>query len=197
MKIPYGLGSAGILLIVAPVLVWLNPFRWIVLGDLRWALPFVVACGLGVLGFAGIRAALTVDGWRRWTVAALAICTGLAALPSVGLGLFILMFRDVDQRVAAVSPDGRFRIVVHDTANVIDPVEGVYLQTTEGPFSRRAYFGCFNLDAGTPIQWVKFSGPNTVTVQAEKQWTLRFDPDDMRAVDTLPDDMCAKGLYTD
>jgi hypothetical protein len=197
MKLPYALGAAAVLLFAVVGTLVLNPYRWVVLGDLRWTSPFLVAGGLALLAAAGLFAAQKArQRGRRWSVRILSACTAMAALLSLAGGMFVVTFRDTDTRVAAVSSDGRFQLIVHDTSNMIDPVEGLYVQSTDGRFSRRAYFGCFNHDSTHPLEWVRFAGPDAITVKAEKQWTLRFDPEEVRAIDTLPEGRCGQGLYT-
>ncbi|MFC5747331.1 hypothetical protein [Actinomadura rugatobispora] len=196
MRLSKVLGAAGLLLLAVVGLAWLNPFRWVGAGDLMSFTPFAVAAALALIMAAGFFAAPKVRRGWRWATWAASVCVGMVAVLSVMTGWFVLAFRDTDMRVAAVSPDGRFKLIVHETSNVIDPVEGLYVQSTDGPLSRRAYFGCFNHDATEPLEWARFTGPDTVTVKAEGQWTLRFDPDEVRAIDTLPDGMCAQGLYT-
>ncbi|XVQ11283.1 hypothetical protein ACQP1W_01545 [Spirillospora sp. CA-255316] len=196
MKLPYTLGAAALLPFALAGAAWLNPYRWVGVGDLLWFSPFLIGGGLALLTAAGLFAAPKARRGWGWAVWAASVCTGLVAVLCVMAGMFVLAFRDTDTRVAAVSPDGRFELIVHETSNVIDPVEGLYVQSTDGPFSRRAYFGCFNHDASEPIKGVAFTGTDTITVKAERQWTLRFDPEEVRAIDTLPDGLCGQGLYT-
>ncbi|WP_026404631.1 hypothetical protein [Actinomadura rifamycini] len=43
----------------------------------------------------------------------------------------------------------------------------------------------------------RFAGPGTVVADdGSRRWTPAFDPDDVRAIDTLPSEACEPGLYT-
>ena len=198
MRLASALGAAALLTTAAVTATWVNPYRWTGLGDLsRWS-PFPLALALVLFAAAGLVAAGRIRrrAWR-WTVRGVSVCAVPAAALSALAGTVGLMFWDGDTRVAAVSPDGRFELLVHQTSNMIDPVEGVYVQTRDGPFSRRAYLGCGNFDAMEPFIWMGFTGPDTVVVKSRtRQWTLRFDPVKVRAIDTLPEAMCGQGLYT-
>jgi hypothetical protein len=190
------LGPVGALMIAMASLALANPFRWVGLGDRSWLWLFLAAAGLGTLCAPCLRLAVTRRGPRRLPPALAVACLLLAALVAAGFGLFRLAFLDLDQRVVATSGDGRFEIIVHDTSSVIDPVQGLYVQTTSGPFSRRAYLGCVNTDSGESIGSAHFGGAGTVVLQGTRQWTVRFDSENVRTIDTVQEGGCARQLYT-
>lgn len=185
----------GVLLVVAAVLAIANPFRWIGLGDLSWQPVAIAAVGFAVLAVVAIRPGAWAPPW--FAPVAVSVLTLFSAV-TVWLVVLGAMFADTEKiRVVDVSADGRFRLLVHDTSNVIDPVKALYVESTEGWFGRRTFLGCRNSD--TTVGWIdsaRFGGPDTVVVEAERRWTLRFDPEDVRAIDTLSDDQCLPGLYT-
>jgi hypothetical protein len=189
-------GLVGGLLVAVAGSALANPFRWIGLGDRSWLWLFLAAAGLGALCVPCTRLAVASRGPRRLPPALAVACLLLAAPGSAGFGLFRLAFQDLDQRVMATSGDGRFELIVHDTSSVIDPVKGLYVQTTSGPFSRRAYLGCVNADSGESIDSAHFGGTGTVVIEGTRQWTLRFDPENVRAIDTVKEGGCARQLYT-
>lgn len=190
-------GGVGGVLVISAVLALANPFRWIGLGDLRGLWLFMAAVGFGLLCVTCVLLAIARRGWWGLSLSLAAAGLVLAALAATGAGLLALVFVDLDQRVVARSGDGRFVVIVHDTSNIIDPVEGLYVQTTNGPFSRRAYLGCFNSDSGGEFESVRFTGTGTVVVKGgAKQWTLRFDADNVRTIDTVEEGMCSSQLYT-
>jgi hypothetical protein len=180
-----------------------NPLRFTVIGDLAWLWLLILAAGLAALAVLSVRAAAKRRGVRLWLLVAGAMGSALGALGALagvgGIGLFALLGGSGPQRVIAVSPDQRFHLVLHEAASGIDPVQGLYIQTTGGPFSQRTYLGCVNGDAdGKLLASGRFTGADTVRVRAEngRQWTLRFNPDTVRAIDTLPPAICGKDLYT-
>ncbi|WP_329094565.1 hypothetical protein OG979_09670 [Actinomadura citrea] len=190
------LSVAGGLLVAVAGLAVANPFRWTGLGDRTWLWTFVGAAGLGTLCATCVRLAVAGRGPARLASALAAVGLCLAALVAAGGGLLVLAFRGGDQRVVATSPDGRFEVVVHDTSNIIDPVQGAYVQTTNGPFSRRAYLGCFNSESGASVESARFVGPDTVTLEGTKRWELRFDSVNVRSIETVEEGACTRQLYT-
>lgn len=191
------LGGVACLLGAVAVLTFANPFRWIGLGDRPWLSLFLAAAGFGMLCVTSVLLAMARGGLRSLPPALAAVGSLLAALVTGGLGAFLVYNVDLDQRVLATSNDGRFEIVVHNTTNVIDPVEGLYLQTTSGPFSRRAYLGCLNQDSSREsFRSARFGGDDTVVLEGTRTWTLRFDPDTVRSSDKVELGACTRQLYT-
>jgi hypothetical protein len=183
-------------LIVAAGSALANPLRWIGLGDRSWVWLLLMSGGLGVLSFTCLGQARATPGLRRLPLALAASVLLMAALLATGSAVLRLAFGDSEQRVVAASSDGRFEIVVHETSNVIDPVQGLYVQTTSGPFSRRAYLGCVNSESGESVESAHFRGAGTVVFEGSRQWTVRFDPEQVRAIDSLEAGACARQLYT-
>jgi hypothetical protein len=190
------LGHVGGLLVAVAGSALANPFRWIGLGDRSWLWLFLAAAGLGIVCVTCLQLTVARRGLGRVLPALAVVGLFLAALVAAGFGLFRLAFQDPDQRVVATSSDGRFEIIVHDTSSIIDPVEGLYVETTSGPFSRRAYLGCLSARTSESIDSARFAGTGTVVLEGTKQWTLRFDPENVRAIDTVKEGGCARQLYT-
>ncbi|QFG20458.1 hypothetical protein [Actinomadura sp. WMMB 499] len=182
-----GIGTAGLA----------NPFRWVGMGGLwaLWASMTVIGAVVLVITAAGKNGTgrLPPIGSFLLAMAAMAVVllAGVAAVLDIADG------DTEDTRVVDVSADGRLRLVVHDTSNVIDPVTALYVESSGGFFARRAFLGCVNHDSagGTSVESARFGGADTVIV-GEQRWTLTFDPDGVRAIDTLPPDVCTAQLYT-
>ncbi|ALG09076.1 hypothetical protein [Kibdelosporangium phytohabitans] len=189
-------GVVGGVLVVEAVVALLNPLRWTWVGDRPWLWLFVAAAGFAAVGVSFLLLMLARPGPLRVPPALAVVCLLLVALAVGGLGLFGLALHDRDVRVVARSGDGRFEIIVHDTSNVIDPVDGLYVQTTGGPFSKRAYLGCFNSESGHSFGSARFAETGTVILNGTKQWTVRFDATDVRTVDTVEEGACTRQLYT-
>jgi hypothetical protein len=106
-----------------------------------------------------------------------------------------------EQRVAAVSPDGRFVVVLYyadrRSANMPDRPGGLYLQTTEGFFSKREYLGCLSDSGVHRLDSVRFAGSNTIIVREEgkREYSVPFDPAKVRVSQPMGDS-CAPDLYT-
>ncbi|MEV5827340.1 hypothetical protein AB0L25_17350 [Spirillospora sp. NPDC052242] len=193
----YAGAVVGVLLVAAAIFGMENPYRWLGMGGLGLLWAGLLVAGLLVLGVVVARTRLPGPSWLpmagAYVFAALAVTvTCLVAFVSLidfgGTG---------STRVVDVSADGEFRLVMHDTSNMIDPVVALYVESDDGFFAKRAFLGCRNSDSG--VGWIdsaRFGGPDTVIVEAERRWTLTFDPDDVRAIDTLSDDICLPGLYT-
>ncbi|MEU8122653.1 hypothetical protein AB0C21_28420 [Spirillospora sp. NPDC049024] len=189
----------GVLLAVG-VAAAANPSRWIWLGDrsLWWAL--LLTAGLGTLGVTCIQLAAAVGGLpRRGAVlAACVLCPAALLFMAASILSWAWADEDKDVRIVATSGDGRFELVLHETSNIIDPVQGWYVQSRNGPFSRRAYLGCFNPDSGGDwIESARFTGPGTVELKGNEQRVLRFDPENVRSIDTVEEGLCARRLYTE
>lgn len=188
-------GVAGLLVAVA-ALTFANPFRWIGLGDRPWLSLLLTAAGFGILCVTCVL--LMARRGRRILLPALALVGSLlAALVFCGIGAIFMYTGDLDHRVLATSGDGRFEIIRHNTTNVIDPVEALYLQTTDGPFSRRAYLGCLNQDSSSEsFRSARFGGDDTVVLEGTKTWKVRFDPETVRTFDKVELGACTRQLYT-
>ncbi|MQA77855.1 MAG: hypothetical protein GEV10_05145 [Streptosporangiales bacterium] len=191
------LSGVGALLIALAGLTFVNPFRWVGFGDRPWLSLLLAAAGLSVLGITCVLLAAARGGSRSLPPALGAVALLAAALVTTGVGMLLGYVMDLDQRVLATSRDGRFEVIVHDTTNVIDPVQGLYVQSTSGPFSRRAYLGCFNSDSSSEsFRTARFGGGDTVVLDGTKQWTVRFDPETVRSSDHVELGACTRQLYT-
>ncbi|OLT37872.1 hypothetical protein BJF79_28655 [Actinomadura sp. CNU-125] len=184
--------AAGVLLAcIAGAALW-NPFRWIGMDGLYWLWTSMLVVGIVVLAIASARKnALGAIG---------SFLLALMAIIVVHLAVLAAVFDEPGARatrVVDVSADGRFRLVVHDTSNIIDPVTALYIERGRGFFAKRTFLGCDNLDTGggATIEPARFAGPDTVVVGNGRR-TLTFDPHDVRAIDTLPADTCGPRLYT-
>ncbi|ONI91365.1 hypothetical protein ALI144C_01405 [Actinosynnema sp. ALI-1.44] len=189
-------GVVGGVLVVEAVVALLNPFRWTWSGDRPWLWLLVAAVGFAALSVSFLLLMLARPGPRRVPPALAMVCLLLVGMVAGGLGLLGLALHDHEMRVVATSGDGRFEIIVHDTSDVIDPVDALYVQTTGGPFSKRAYLGCFNSESGHTFGSARFAGNGTVILDGTKQWTLRFDAQDVRSVDVVEEGACTRQLYT-
>ncbi|MFC5747332.1 hypothetical protein [Actinomadura rugatobispora] len=199
MTLPSRIGAAGLLLLAAAALVTLNPFRWIVFGDALHYRLGTTALGLLLLVVACVVTMVKTADWRRWTALPLAVCSTLAALWCAYNALGYLIFANPDKlQPVAVSPDGRLKVVLHDNSGWAGYDQGLYVQSTDGFFSKRAYLGCRNLYEGeTKFDRVRFTAPDTVVVKAgEEEWTLRFDPKDVKTINTTSENFCKQDLYT-
>ncbi|WP_329255112.1 hypothetical protein OG417_13585 [Actinoallomurus sp. NBC_01490] len=149
------LALGGLLVVIAGPAV-INPYGFTGLGDRLWLWCSLAAAGFVLLSVAGVRLSIAGRGVRSWLPALCAGCTALAALASIAWCLLTTTLVDYsnEQRVAAVSPDGRFAVVLYyadrRSASMTDRPGGLYLQTTEGFFScpgsgRRGHKGTFTI----------------------------------------------------
>lgn len=162
----------GLLVVTAGPAV-INPYRLIGLGDWLWLWCVLAVSGFGLLSVAGVRLAIAGRGVRRWLLTSCAGCTALAGLAGIAWGGLTAMLVDYsdEQRVTTVSPDGRFAVILYyadrRSARLTDRPDGLYLQTTEGFFSKRAYLGCLSDSGPHRLDSVWFADANTVVVRQE------------------------------
>ncbi|WP_433474745.1 hypothetical protein ACQPZP_39570 [Spirillospora sp. CA-142024] len=196
----------GGLLTITAVPAVINPFRFIGLGDWLWLWCLLAFAGFCLLSVASVRLAIAWSGVRRWSLAFCASCMALAALAGIAWGGLTTMLVDYsnEQRVATVSADGRFAIVLYyadrRSANLTDQPDGLYLQTTEGFFSKREYLGCLSDSGDHRLDSVRFADANTIVVRQEgqegkRERSVSFDPVKVRVGSPIGDS-CPPDLYT-
>ncbi|WP_433461834.1 hypothetical protein [Spirillospora sp. CA-128828] len=206
MRWTYCLLVLGGLLVITTGPAVINPYRFIGLGDWLWLWCSLAVAGFGLLSVAGLWLATACRGIQRWLLASLAGVTALAGLVGVAWGGLNTMLVDYsnEQRIATVSSDGRFAVVLyyadHRSANLTDRPDGLYLQTTKGFFSKRAYLGCLSDSGAHRLDSVRFADANTIVVRQEgqegkRERSVSFDPGKVRV--SLPmGDSCPPALYT-
>ncbi|TCC57980.1 hypothetical protein E0H73_26880 [Kribbella pittospori] len=206
MRSTYGVLALGGLLVVIAGPAMSNPYRFVGLGDLLWLWCLLAVAGFVLLSVAGARLAIAVRGIRRWLLAFCAGGTALAALAGLAwAGLTALLVDQSNvQRVATVSPDGRFAVVLYyadrRSAGSPDRPDGLYLQTTEGFFSKRSYVGCLPDSGVHRLNSVRFADASTIVVRQEgsegsRERSVSFDPVTVR-VGSPMGDSCPGALYT-
>ncbi|WP_433186867.1 hypothetical protein [Actinoallomurus sp. CA-150999] len=206
MRWTYLLIALGGLLVITAGSAMINPYGFIGLGDWLWLWCLLAAVGFGLLSVAGVRLAIAGRDARRRLLACCAGGTVLAGLASIAWCLLTTMLVDYsnEQRVAAVSSNGQFVVVLYyadrRSATMTDRPDGLYLQTTEGFFSKRKYLGCLSDSGDHRLGSVRFAGVSTIVVreeggEGEKEYSVAFDPVKFRVSQPMGDS-CPPDLYT-
>ncbi|KAB2378961.1 hypothetical protein [Actinomadura montaniterrae] len=196
----------GALLAGAAGTALINPYRFVGLGDRIWLWCVLAVAGFGLIGVASVLLAKAQHGiWSRLLVVC-AGCTVLAGVACISWSYLITLSIDYsnEQRVATVSPDGKFAVILNyahpQYSHAADRPDGLYLQTRDGFFSKRAYIGCLSDSGAHRMDAVWFAGANTIVVRQEgdegkTERSVSFDPVKVR-VDQPMGDSCPPTLYT-
>jgi hypothetical protein len=171
-----------------------NPWRYVHLmtSTHDWH-PLRVLAGsvvlLGIAGWLGLR--------RRTAVRAAVAFTVLVLFAIAFVGSVVDLTNDIStrtlgqQRVVAVSADGRYEIVVGHPVGLLDSQDTAILRvrSRSGLLSRESTdLGCVG-PAGSvaPELRVTFAGPAEITVSTSdgRAWPASFDPDTLRPTTTF------------
>jgi len=184
------IAGAAVAVQAAIAVAWWNPWRYVHLmtSTHDWH-PLGVLAGsvvmLGVAGWLGMRSRAAVRATVSFAVLVLLAITVFGMLANLTQNIGILD-RGEGPRVVAISPDGRYEIVVAYLGGFMGADTAVLrVRSRNGLLSRESTdLGCVQpaVSSERAVVSVAFTGPQEVTISAGggRAWQARFDPETLR-----------------